>query len=103
MLRDHTLLQASLGILDDPPSVINCSNCEVWILPNGTIEQRPHRPESYLRHCLDVKYEPAAECPEYDKALLGIPRPGAFGWPRAAAPSGTSSMSGVTPRPRWSP
>jgi putative DNA primase/helicase len=61
-----------LGILDDPPSVINCSNCEVWILPNGTIEQRPHRPESFLRHCLDVKYEPIAKCPEYDKALLGI-------------------------------
>ena len=61
-----------LGILDDPPSVINCSNCEVWILPNGTIEQRPHQPELYLRHCLDVKYDPAAKCSEYDKALLGI-------------------------------
>jgi putative DNA primase/helicase len=61
-----------LGILDDPPSVINCSNCEVWILPDGTIEQRPHQPESYLRHCLDVKYDPAAKCSEYDKALLGI-------------------------------
>jgi P4 family phage/plasmid primase-like protien len=61
-----------LGFAEDPQSIINCRNCEVWILPDGKIEQRPHNPESYLRHCLDVDYLPKAKCPEYDEALLGI-------------------------------
>lgn len=61
-----------LGFLTDPPSVINCANCEVWIANDGTVEQRPHSPTSYLRHCLDITYDPDAECPEYDKAVLGI-------------------------------
>ena len=56
----------------NPPPVINCANGEVWIAPDGTVELRPHRPESHLRHCLDVVYDPEAECPEYDKALLEI-------------------------------
>jgi putative DNA primase/helicase len=74
-----TLLKAKLAVKDDmlsfvanPPPVINCANGEVWISPDGTIDLRPHRPESHLRHCLDVVYDPDAACPEYDKALLEI-------------------------------
>jgi P4 family phage/plasmid primase-like protien len=44
----------------------------VWLGPDGTVELRPHRPQSHLRHCLDVVYDPEAECPKYDKALLEI-------------------------------
>jgi putative DNA primase/helicase len=74
-----TLLKAKLAVKDDllsfvanPPPVINCANGEVWISPDGTVDLRPHRPESHLRHCLDVVYDPDAACPEYDKALLEI-------------------------------
>jgi putative DNA primase/helicase len=70
----HTLLQAfdGLGFLAEPPCVINCANGEIWIASDGTIELRSHRPESHLRYCLDVSYDPKAKCPEYDLALLGI-------------------------------
>jgi putative DNA primase/helicase len=74
-----TLLKAKLAVKDDvlsfvanPPPVINCANGEVWIRPDGIVDLRPHRPESHLRHCLDVEYDPEATCPRYDKALREI-------------------------------
>src|SRR5262249_52964831 len=74
-----TLLKAKLAVkddvlrfVDDPPPVINCANGELWIRPDGTVDLRPHRPESHLRHCLDVEYDPDATCPRYDKALREI-------------------------------
>lgn len=75
----HKLLAAKLasdidrlGFLNDPPAVINCRNCEIWIGKDGRIEKRSHRPDSYLRYCLDVDFDPKAKCPKYDEALLGI-------------------------------
>ena len=44
-------------------------NGELWLADDGTVELRSHRPESYLRDCLDVAYDPKAESPEYDKAV----------------------------------
>jgi putative DNA primase/helicase len=74
-----TLLEAELAVEDDllrftaePPSVINCDNGELWISDNGAVNFRPHRPESYLRQCLDVIYDPAAQCPIYDSTLAEI-------------------------------
>jgi putative DNA primase/helicase len=61
-----------LSFLAEPPPVINCANGEVWITANGVLELRPHRPESFLRHCLDVTYDPKAVCPEYDRAISEI-------------------------------
>jgi putative DNA primase/helicase len=73
------LLEAKLAIREDlfaftaePPPVINCANGELWIGPDGNVELRSHSPESYLRHCLDVTYDPDAKSPEYDRALDGI-------------------------------
>jgi putative DNA primase/helicase len=40
--------------------------------PDGSLDLRPHRPESHLRHCVDVVYDPKAACPKYDKALHEI-------------------------------
>ena len=75
----RTLLEAKLAIKEDvfafaaePPPVINCKNGELWMAPDGKIELRSHKPESYLRHCLDVTYDPEAKSPEYDRALDGI-------------------------------
>ncbi|MGE5608201.1 MAG: phage/plasmid primase, P4 family [Bacillota bacterium] len=56
----------------EPPPVINCRNGEVWLKDDGTVELRPHRPDSYLLHCLPVDYDPAATCPTFDRAVLGI-------------------------------
>jgi P4 family phage/plasmid primase-like protien len=74
-----TLLKANLTANDDlldfnvtPLPVINCINGELWLTADGGIELRPHQPRSFLRHCLGVAYDPAARCPEYDRALRGI-------------------------------
>ena len=74
-----TLLKAKLAVKDDvlsfvtnPPPVINCSNGELWISQDGSVELRPHRPKSHLRHCLQVAYDPDATCPQYDQAVLEI-------------------------------
>lgn len=55
-----------------PLPVINCRNGELWIKPNGRFELKPHRADSYLRHRLDVDYDPQAECADYDEAVEGI-------------------------------
>jgi putative DNA primase/helicase len=61
-----------LGFLAEPLPVINCTNGELWLDERGKVKLQPHRPESYLRHCLDVAYDPEAECPEYDRAVKEI-------------------------------
>jgi putative DNA primase/helicase len=61
-----------LGFVADPAPVINCANGELWIAEDGNVELRKHRPESHLRHCLDVAYDSDAKCPEYDRAIEGI-------------------------------
>jgi len=74
-----TLLEGELAVEDDllrftaePPPVINCENGEVWISDDGSVNFRKHRAESYLRQCLDVVYDPAAQCRIYDNALAEI-------------------------------
>lgn len=61
-----------LGLRSEPKCVINCLNGEVWISDAGKVELRRHDPNSYLRHCLDIEYDPKAKCKEYDRALLQI-------------------------------
>ena len=54
------------------PSVINCLNGELWFDDMGDVTLKPHRPGSYLRHCLNVEYDPSATCPMFDQAALEI-------------------------------
>ncbi|MGO7666523.1 phage/plasmid primase, P4 family [Rhizobium ruizarguesonis] len=54
------------------PSVINCNNGELWIDEKGNVELREHKPESYLRHCLNINYDPLAKSARYDRALQQI-------------------------------
>lgn len=61
-----------LRLTSEPHPVINCKNGELWIGDDGTVEFRPHRAESYLTYTLGCDYDPDAQCPEFDKALLGI-------------------------------
>jgi putative DNA primase/helicase len=74
-----TLLKAKLATENDPLAfvanphpIINCANGELWIGEDGEVGLRSHKPNSYLRHCLDVEYDPQAKCPEYDRAVREI-------------------------------
>ena len=74
-----SLLKAKLATENDPLAfvanphpIINCANGELWIADDGELRLRSHKPNSYLRHCLDVEYDPQAKCPEYDRAVREI-------------------------------
>ena len=74
-----TLLEGQLAVEDDllrftadPPSVINCANGELWLGGDGAAALRLHQAKSYLRQCLDVNYDPKAQCRKYDSALAEI-------------------------------
>lgn len=73
-----SLLKAEVAINDDrlgftqPPPVINCQNGELWVGRDGSVTLRPHSHKSYLRHCLDVSFDPNATCPLFDKAIADI-------------------------------
>ena len=51
--------------------VINCLNGELWLdrISEAKVYLRPHNPDSYLLSLTNVKYDPNATCPMYDKAL----------------------------------
>ena len=75
----RTLAQAQLAVESDllqfegaPHPAINCANGELWIADDGAVELRPHNAKSYLRHCLEVPYDPAAKCPLYDQTVSEI-------------------------------
>lgn len=53
-------------------NIINCNNGELVFDENGEVELFPHRPGSYLRHCLEVEYDPHATCPKFKSAVLDI-------------------------------
>lgn len=61
-----------LRLTSPPPTVINCKNGELWFDANAKATFKPHRPESFLRNCLNVDYMPSAESPMFDKAVLEI-------------------------------
>ena len=73
------LLRMTRAVKDDvfgfqkpPKSVINCSNCEIWIKSNGSYEVRKHSYKSYLTYCLETEYDELADCPLWDKAVVDI-------------------------------
>lgn len=79
MRQVTTLIEASVAAAGDPLRfnatplpVLNCRNGEIWISQDGSVELRAHSATSYLRHRLDVDYDPSATCPRYDAALLEI-------------------------------
>jgi P4 family phage/plasmid primase-like protien len=55
-----------------PPSVVNCNNGELWLGKDGTHTLKPHNYRSYLLNCLNVDYDPSAECPLFMETLKGI-------------------------------
>ncbi|MDA0967230.1 MAG: phage/plasmid primase, P4 family [Rickettsiales bacterium] len=68
-LREYDPFEASY---EDIPSVINSLNSEIWIGQQGGISLKPHRPDSYLRNCLNVKYDPNAKAPKFYNAVIDI-------------------------------
>ncbi len=57
---------------DLPASVINCRNGELWLARDGSHMLKPHDHKSYLLNCLDVDYNPGAECPLFTRTLREI-------------------------------
>lgn len=60
------------SFMRDPLPIINCKNGELWLSPQGDVEMRPHNPQSYQTHCLDVEFDPHATCPMFDTAIAEI-------------------------------
>jgi P4 family phage/plasmid primase-like protien len=61
-----------LRLDQEPLPVINCQNGELWIGEDGRVDMVPHKYDSYLTNCLDVEFDPEAECPKWDKAIREI-------------------------------
>lgn len=61
----------ALGLRKKPAPVLNCLNGELWLdkVTDGVVELKPHSPESHLIMLTNVKYDPEAKCPRYEKAL----------------------------------
>ena len=55
-----------------PKGIINCSNGELHILPNGGHTLHPHNYRSGLLSCLKVAYTPGADCPLFKRTLEDI-------------------------------
>lgn len=55
-----------------PHSVINCENGELWLERDGTHTLKPHTYRSYLTNCLNVDYDPSAECPLFEETIYDI-------------------------------
>ena len=69
------MVHADISILrldKEPLPVINCLNGELWISEDGRVELVPHKYDSYLTNCLDVEFDPEAECPQWDDAIREI-------------------------------
>lgn len=50
---------AHLSLARTPAPVVNCSNGEVWIGRDGSLDLRPHDPESFLSHSLRASAAPS--------------------------------------------
>lgn len=70
-MRSSTL-SSRLFNTDQYSPVINCSNGEVWISKDGTHTVKPHNYRSYQLRCLNVDYDPSAECPLFMQTLKEI-------------------------------
>ena len=57
---------------DLPPSIINCKNGELHMNKDGSHTLKPHVYKSYLLNCLNVDYDPSAECPLFMETITDI-------------------------------
>jgi P4 family phage/plasmid primase-like protien len=73
LLRAHAASEGDpLRFYGAPLQVINCRNGELWLQEDGSVELKAHDAKSYLRHTLQVDYDPKALCPAYSKTILEI-------------------------------
>lgn len=67
-----SLLTSKLFRTDSYRPIINCANGEVWINKDGTHVLKAHSYRSYQLRCLNVDYDPSAECPLFLQTLEEI-------------------------------
>jgi len=51
------------------PSIINCTNCELWFDEEGSMQRREHDPENFLTSQLACEFDARAESPVWDAAI----------------------------------
>lgn len=69
LLRSEANMAVQPEMLDSDPMLIACKNGTLD-LRNG--ELLPPNPDDYLTKCIDVDYEPDAECPLWEKFLIRV-------------------------------
>jgi len=67
MMCNRSTNELTLNAL--PQAVLNCTNTELVLRPDGSFAQRTHQPKHHAILALDVAYDPEATCPSYDAAL----------------------------------
>ena len=67
-----SVLTSRLFTTDHYLPVINCSNGEVWIEKDGSHTLKAHTYRSYQLRCLNVDYDPSAECPLFMRTMREI-------------------------------
>lgn len=50
-----------------PLPVVNMQNCEIWMNHEGEYERRQHDPDNFFTMQVACKYQPKAQCPEWDR------------------------------------
>ena len=55
-----------------PASVVNCKNGELWLNRDGSHVLKKHSYRSYLNSCLNVEYDPSADCPLFMETITDI-------------------------------
>ena len=60
--------------------VINCTNGELWFRRDGSVELRPHNPESGLISAPTVTYDPEAKAAIFQRTLMDMFMPPAELW-----------------------
>jgi putative DNA primase/helicase len=74
IMKSSRVKQTDVFKFAEPPEpIIVVQNGELYLREDGEVTFTPgHNPESYQTCCLSVVYDPEAQCPMYDKALLEI-------------------------------
>jgi putative DNA primase/helicase len=62
----------AFSVQDEIKPVINFQNGELWLGSDGSVELKPHAPESQLLYCLPYEYDEAAKCPTFRQTMLEI-------------------------------
>lgn len=62
----------ALGLTKKRLPIVNCLNGEIWMEKEGASNLKKHSYKSYQTQVLDVRFDPGADCPLFDKTIREI-------------------------------